>query len=217
MLSYDAMCQYHVKLPERFRQRFPQMIPLIDEMRYMIPVLHLQDHQEQCEYKFGPYYMLGGAHYYGEHAESIWAEYNQVGGRTRQMTPGHRHDTLNEHHADWNWKKFITLRKQSLRQQIDMLTNTKPTALQLQEDCLTARELFHRKASLFERLCLQHADEIEKWDSASRLPVVCDQEVESVYRLPPSKGGPIPLSNTIFHGSVELSAHPTQSQTVCRR
>jgi hypothetical protein len=111
MLSYDAMCQYQIKLKERFQQRFPDLTPHLDRMRYMIPVLHLRDHQEECEYKYGPYYMLGGAHYYGEQAESIWAEYNQVGGRTRQMTPGHRHDTLNEHHSDWNWKKFVALRK----------------------------------------------------------------------------------------------------------
>lgn len=60
---------------------------------------------------YGTYYMEGGSHFHGESAESIWAEFNQLGGRTRQMNSGHRHDVLNEHFTDWNWRKMNSLGK----------------------------------------------------------------------------------------------------------
>jgi hypothetical protein len=82
-------------------------------MRFSIPVVHLRDHQEDCEYMYGSYYLTGGSRFYGEQAESIWAEFNQLGSRTRQMSSGHRHDVINEHLDDWNWRKICGLGKGS--------------------------------------------------------------------------------------------------------
>jgi len=47
------------------------------------------------------------AHFHGEQAESIWAEFNQLGARTRQMGSSMRHDTLCDQYGDWNWKKVV--------------------------------------------------------------------------------------------------------------
>lgn len=63
------------------------------------------------EYLYGTFYMPGGAHFYGEQAESTWAEFNQLGGRTRQMNSGHRHDVIDEHIHNWNWEKICGMRE----------------------------------------------------------------------------------------------------------
>jgi len=114
LYSYDCNCQYIVKLPERFAKSAPELLDRLMAMRFSVPVVHLRDHKELCEYIFGTYYMPGSAHFYGEQAESIWAVFNQLGGRTRQMKKGHRHDTINEHYGDWNWRKICLLCKRKL-------------------------------------------------------------------------------------------------------
>lgn len=109
LFSYDCNCQYSVKAKERFAANFPDLIARLDNTRFAIPVVHLRDHQDACEYIYGSYYLKGAGHFYGEQAESIWAEFNQLGARTRQMNSGHRHDIINEHIADWNWRKLTNL------------------------------------------------------------------------------------------------------------
>lgn len=108
-LSYDCNCQYAANIMERFRERFPELVKRIKKMRFCIPVVHIRDHKETCEYLYGSFYTEGGCHFHGEQAESIWAEFNQLGGRTRQMSPGHRHDVLNDHIGDWNWQKTASM------------------------------------------------------------------------------------------------------------
>lgn len=105
ILSYDCNCQYSVKLRERCTKHFPDIVPYVDKMRFTIPVVHLQGHKSDCEYWYSSYYMESAGHFYGEQCESTWAEFNQLGGRTRQMNTGMRHDCLNCHLAAWNWDK----------------------------------------------------------------------------------------------------------------
>lgn len=108
-LSYDCNCQFSANLLDRFRKHFPDLVKRIKKMQFCIPVVHIRDHKESCEYLYGSFYTEGGCHFHGEQAESIWAEFNQLGGRTRQMTPGHRHDVLNDHIGDWNWQKTTSM------------------------------------------------------------------------------------------------------------
>lgn len=109
ILSYDCNCQYSVYLLHRFQRQYPEHAKRIQHLRFTIPVLHIRGHKERCEYQFGSYYMKGAGHFYGEQAESPWAEFNQLGARTRQMAPGYRQDVLNQHYGDWNWKKVTTM------------------------------------------------------------------------------------------------------------
>lgn len=114
LFSYDCNCQYSVHVLERFRKNFPHLLPHVSETEFTIPVVHVRDHKEDCEYLYGSFYKEGGAHFHGEQAESIWAEFNHLGGRTRQMNSDHRHDVLNDHVGDWNWQKVNTLCESSL-------------------------------------------------------------------------------------------------------
>lgn len=60
-------------------------------------------------YRYSTNYMPSSGHFHGETAEYYWPELNQVGAFTRQMNNGHRHDTINDHHGDWNWKKITKM------------------------------------------------------------------------------------------------------------
>lgn len=41
----------------------------------------------------------------GEAPERGWSHINPVATSTREMGPGSRRDTLDDHFSDWNWKK----------------------------------------------------------------------------------------------------------------
>ena len=47
----------------------------------------------------------------GELIETAWAEANNIGPSTREMTPGHRHDVLNDLYDFWNWWKVTQMGK----------------------------------------------------------------------------------------------------------
>ena len=43
----------------------------------------------------------------GEDIESGWYHVNPLGTSTREMGPGARHETLNDHWSGWNFQKII--------------------------------------------------------------------------------------------------------------
>lgn len=45
----------------------------------------------------------------GEAPERGWANINHVASSTKEMGPGARRDTLDDHFSDWNWKKVTML------------------------------------------------------------------------------------------------------------
>ena len=47
----------------------------------------------------------------GELIETAWAEANNIGPSTREMTPGHWHDMLNDLYDFWNWWKVMQMGK----------------------------------------------------------------------------------------------------------
>jgi hypothetical protein len=89
------------------REHFPDIIPLLDRIRWCIPAIHVAGHKPSCTYCFSAAYKPCMGHFHGETAEFYWPELNQLGAHVRQMNLGHRQDTIINHHNDWNWKKFI--------------------------------------------------------------------------------------------------------------
>jgi hypothetical protein len=55
--TYDIACKYFVYLEERFQKNFPHLVPFIKKMRWGVPALHVQGHQDSCTYLFGTAYM----------------------------------------------------------------------------------------------------------------------------------------------------------------
>ncbi|KAF7293652.1 hypothetical protein MIND_01145100 [Mycena indigotica] len=53
MLTYDIWCQYRIKLLERIRAHFPEMLPIFEKVDGAIGKLHVLTHQQKCEGKEG--------------------------------------------------------------------------------------------------------------------------------------------------------------------
>ncbi|KAJ7434559.1 hypothetical protein FB451DRAFT_1195267 [Mycena latifolia] len=97
--TYDIACEYFINLESRFQEHFPDLVDDVRGMRWGVPSLHVQGHQDSCHYLFGTAYMECVGHFHGETAEHYWPEANQLG----------PHDTMIIHHGDWNHKKTMKL------------------------------------------------------------------------------------------------------------
>jgi len=106
VISYDVACQYSIYLHTRFEANFPELAELVDFMHLLVPKKHLDGHKDDCKYRFSLNYFKGAGRSHGEGIEPSWGETKQSGGSTCQMNYGHRHDTLNDFHNDWNWTKL---------------------------------------------------------------------------------------------------------------
>lgn len=51
----------------------------------------------------------------GEAAERLWSEMNQAAGSTKQMSPGHRDETLDDIFGHWNRVKLYKMGEYSMR------------------------------------------------------------------------------------------------------
>ncbi|KAG6914738.1 hypothetical protein DXG01_015688 [Tephrocybe rancida] len=108
MVSYNIVCQWSVNLWERMRTYRHELFT--DEngkkaFRFLIPKFHLPGHILKCQtiYSFNYNHNVGRTD--GEGIERGWSNINPVATSTREMGPGHRRDTLDDHFGDWNWKK----------------------------------------------------------------------------------------------------------------
>ncbi|KAJ7070422.1 hypothetical protein B0H15DRAFT_807086 [Mycena belliarum] len=77
--------------------------------RFVIPKLHIYGHKMLCQLYFSLNYTPGAAHTDGEGIERPWANIGPVATSTREMGPGSRHDTLDDHWSHWNWQKLVRL------------------------------------------------------------------------------------------------------------
>jgi len=109
LLSYDISCSYHVNAIKRFEKNFVDLVPAMKSTRYLVPLVHVQNHKDNCSYQYSSAYTPNAGHFHGETAEHTWAELNQIGTQTRQMNNGHRQDCLIDHSGDWNFKKLSNM------------------------------------------------------------------------------------------------------------
>lgn len=116
-VSYDLGCQWHIHLPRRqdqypieFRLNMDRMI-----VTFVVPDFHLLGHGDPCQVPFSFNYLPGSGRTCGELIETGWARYNAVASSTREMGPGSRSDTLDDHWADWNFQKCANIVQQLLK------------------------------------------------------------------------------------------------------
>ncbi|KAJ7015755.1 hypothetical protein C8F04DRAFT_1284868 [Mycena alexandri] len=108
-ISYDICCQWSKHLIGRLK-KLPARIRLtlvIALVRFLIPKLHIYGHKIQCQLYFSLNYTPGSARTDGEGIERPWANIGPVATSTREMGPGSRQDTLNDHWSHWNWQKLV--------------------------------------------------------------------------------------------------------------
>jgi hypothetical protein len=78
-------------------------------LRFAIPKFHIAAHGSTCQSSFSLNYQQYMARTDGEDPERWWAHINPVSMSTREMGPGARLDTLDDHAAAWNWRKITGL------------------------------------------------------------------------------------------------------------
>ncbi|KAG1834036.1 hypothetical protein DFJ58DRAFT_735912 [Suillus subalutaceus] len=143
--SYDIACQWHKKLWSRVPS-LPLRLQsdLIGKTyRFFVPKFHLAAHIEA----------------YGEAPERGWANINRVATSTREMGPGARQDTLDDHFGDWNWKKITLLGRVMSWKAIEAVR-----AEQEHQIALSELEGSIWESELGASLLAKWRDEIEAWE-----------------------------------------------------
>lgn len=110
-ISYDIACQWSKNLSKRV-QDFPsdmQSAFLCASIRYFIPKFHLTAHGDKCQGTYSLNWHEWSARTDGEGIERGWSLVNLLATMLREMGPGFRHDTFNNHWSALNWRKLVGL------------------------------------------------------------------------------------------------------------
>ncbi|KAJ6487351.1 hypothetical protein DFH09DRAFT_1339464 [Mycena vulgaris] len=91
----------------------------VEYMTFLVPKFHLPAHIEACNLRFSFNLTRYVGWTDGEAPERGWANTNPLASSTKEMGPGSRRDTLNDHFNDWNYKKIIGLGKTMLERTED--------------------------------------------------------------------------------------------------
>jgi len=75
-------------------------------LRFAVPKFHISAHGLSCQSSFSFNYQPHMARTDGEDPERWWAHINPVSMSTKEMGPGARLDTLDDHAGAWNWRKI---------------------------------------------------------------------------------------------------------------
>ncbi|KAF8171891.1 hypothetical protein BJ912DRAFT_1025110 [Pholiota molesta] len=116
VLSYDIACQWYKNIWSRMRI-LPQDLwldKIVKTTMFLVPKFHLPAHIAECNLNFSFNLSKHVGRTDGEAPERGWSRTNQLATSTsvcstREMGPGFRRDTLDDHFNDWNWKKITGL------------------------------------------------------------------------------------------------------------
>jgi hypothetical protein len=110
VLSYDIVCQWHRNLRQRIPQ-YPKAMRIHPavflDIKYVIPKFHIYSHGSPCQFRFSLNFLKWSARTNGEDIERWWAHANPVSMSTKEMSPGARADTIDDHAAAWNFRKIV--------------------------------------------------------------------------------------------------------------
>lgn len=113
--SYDINCQWSRNLEKRMPS-LPKEIQLnLNEiwLYYAIPKFHLEaGHGEDCQGPYSLNFKKGVGRTDAEGIKRNWAHANGAAHSTREMGPGSRHDTLDDHFGHINWRRTVELSEQ---------------------------------------------------------------------------------------------------------
>jgi len=112
VVSYDVACQWSINLRERMNLYPHQLQKTLDgilNIIFLVPKFHLAAHIASCQIQYSFNLTRGVGRTDGEAPERGWSRFNNVATQTKEMGPGSRRDTLDDHFGDWNWKKTTGL------------------------------------------------------------------------------------------------------------
>ncbi len=111
LIVYDIACQYSKHLRARLSDLRSELDVDLNGVgiTVAIPKGHIKAHGKACQSPFSLNYLPGSGQTDGEGVERDWAHMNALTASTREMGPGNRHETLDDHWASWNWQKIRKL------------------------------------------------------------------------------------------------------------
>ncbi|GJF00837.1 hypothetical protein PsYK624_171390 [Phanerochaete sordida] len=111
VLSYDIMCQWlrwllqrMASLPHHLQIELP-----VGEVRYAIPKYHLNGHKEEGHNQYSLNFMRGVEWTDSEEVKRGWSRMDGTAASTREMGPGSREETLEDHFGFNNQEKYINM------------------------------------------------------------------------------------------------------------
>lgn len=113
VLSYDIICQWMKNFVARM-MLFPEHLQIelpVGEVRYVIPKYHFNGHTGKNHNQFSLNIRHGMGRLDCEEVERNWSRHNLTATSTREMGPGSRHDTLEDHFGYANFRKYVGLGK----------------------------------------------------------------------------------------------------------
>ncbi|KAI0037647.1 hypothetical protein FA95DRAFT_1506726, partial [Auriscalpium vulgare] len=113
LVSYDIACQWHKNLSLRAATHPDWNLP--DDIDFAVPKFHIAAHQEECQEEFDLAKKRGTGQTDGEGPERGWSNINGAAASTKEMGPGGRHDTVDDHCGHANWRKVVGLGPTLLR------------------------------------------------------------------------------------------------------
>ncbi|KAG6907526.1 hypothetical protein DXG01_008615 [Tephrocybe rancida] len=108
VVSYDIACQWGRNLAKRCTIYPPNPYTNL-QIHFLVPKFHLPAHRPDCRFNFSFNYTPGVGRTDGEAPERGWAAINNVANSTKEMGPGSRRDTLDDHFGDYNWRKIVII------------------------------------------------------------------------------------------------------------
>lgn len=112
IISYDIVCQWAVYLKDRVKDMdFDVEIDLTEfPFVFLVPKFHLPAHVRKCQLRYSFNLQRGVGRTDGEGIERDWSGLNPLATSIREMGPGSRHDTMDDHFGDWNFRRTVALR-----------------------------------------------------------------------------------------------------------
>lgn len=147
VMSYDIACQWGRNFVTRMASKFPADWSIntgVTFVKKLVPKFHLPAHIEKCQLDFSFNYTKYVGRTDGEAPERGWSKINGLTASAREMGPGSRRDTLEDHMGDSNWKKIVGMGKDSIVQHCDALRHN----AQVFASCAKPRRLFHSVPSI---------------------------------------------------------------------
>jgi hypothetical protein len=120
LITYDIGCQWGVHMARRWGTVMPEDLrPRFDanDVDVKVPKMHLDGHVALCHSDYNLNYTPGAGRTCGEGIERMWAVTNGLAPSTREMSPGHRADRIDQQLLYHNWKKHAHTGKQSTMRQ----------------------------------------------------------------------------------------------------
>ena len=137
--SYDIACQWSRNFHRRMAASFPESWVVnrnAVDIRFLVPKFHLPAHIEKCHQDYSFNYAPGVGRTDGEAPERGWSNLNDLAYSTREMGPGSRQDTIEDHIGDRNWTKVVGMGKFFFPHLTSLIAvNSRSQSLAKNQDC----------------------------------------------------------------------------------